>query len=74
MLPLGTTINMDGTAIFQVKRWASAGPVQYQPTNFQAIAAVFMAQYSGQPLDIGDIILIGTNYKLWLARQRQTTI
>jgi Na+/H+-dicarboxylate symporter len=40
VLPLGATINMDGTALYQ------------------AVAAVFIAQASGYPLDMGDQLTI----------------
>lgn len=40
VLPLGSTINMDGTALYQ------------------AVAAVFIAQASGIPLDLGDQLTI----------------
>ena len=40
ILPIGATINMDGTALYE------------------AVAAIFMAQYEGISLDFGDYIVI----------------
>ena len=40
VLPIGATINMDGTALYE------------------AVAAIFMAQYEGISLDFGDYIVI----------------
>lgn len=40
VLPIGATINMDGTALYE------------------AVAAIFMAQYEGLDLNFGDYIVI----------------
>jgi Na+/H+-dicarboxylate symporter len=55
MLPLGTTINMDGTALWQVCACLHA----LQPPAQQAIAVVFIAQMEGVELDFRDMIVIG---------------
>ena len=40
VLPIGATINMDGTALYE------------------AVAAIFIAQYEGLELNFGDYIII----------------
>ena len=40
VLPIGATINMDGTALYE------------------AVAAIFIAQYEGMSLNFGDYIII----------------
>ena len=40
VLPIGATINMDGTALYE------------------AVAAIFMAQYEGLDLNFGDYVVI----------------
>lgn len=39
--PVGTTVNMDGSAIYQ------------------AIAAIFLAQYNGMTLSAGQVVTVG---------------
>ena len=40
VLPIGATVNMDGTALYE------------------AVAAIFLAQYEGLDLNFGDYVLI----------------
>ena len=53
VLPIGATVNMDGTALYE------------------AVAAIFLAQYEGLDLNFGDYVLI-RYFSKWFVSHDQT--